>query len=71
MRRQWPRYVYVSSIFLGGKYDLTQLQVHRQIIHQNEKLIEIFTTRIFYLKSKVNNTNDIAEHAFGAFFCSS
>ena len=39
----------------GGKYDLIQL--HRQIIHQNngiihEKLIEIFTTSTFYLKQQ-------------------
>ena len=41
----------------GGKYDLIQL--HRQIIHQNEKLIEIFTTSTFYLKFKENNENDM------------
>ena len=44
--------------FFGGKYDLIQL--HRQIIHQNdEKLIEIFTTSTFYLQFKENNENDM------------
>ena len=41
----------VPSIFFGDKYDLIQL--HRQNIHQNEKLSKI--TSIFCFKSKANN----------------
>ena len=52
--------MYCHQHFFGGKYDLIQL--HRQSIHQNEKLIEIFTTSIFYSKSKENNENDMAAH---------
>jgi hypothetical protein len=34
------------------------------------RLLEIFTTRIFYLKLKENNENEIDAQAFWAFFCS-
>jgi hypothetical protein len=33
----------------------------------HEKLIEIFTTSIFYLKLKENNTNDMGHMLFGLF----
>ena len=51
------------SIFFGGKYDLIQL--HRQIVHQNdgisdhEKLIEIFTSSIYFFKFKGNKENNM------------
>ena len=35
----------------------------------NRKLIKIFPTSIFDLKSKVNNKNDMDAHAFWGYFC--
>ena len=46
VKDKWPESLCTVTIFFSGKYDLIQL--HRQIIHQNdgiihEKLIEITT----------------------------
>ena len=53
--------MYCHQYYFGGKYDLIQL--HRQIIHQNdEKFNETITTSIFYLKFKENNENGMGAH---------
>ena len=54
--------MHCHQYFFGSKYDLIQL--HKQIIHQNDgifkkKLIEIFTTSIFYSRFKENNKNEM------------
>ena len=62
--------MYCHQYFFGCKYDLIQL--HRQIIHQNdERFIETITISIFYSKSNVNNRNDMAAHSICAYlsFC--
>ena len=40
------------------------------MIEFQKKLIDTITTTNFYLKSKENNENDMAAHAFWAVFCS-
>ena len=61
--------MYWHQYFFGGKYDLIQL--HRQIIYQNDAISMRNWLKSSQTVSKVNNKNDIAALAFWDCFCSS
>ena len=72
--QQWPHFV-LPPIFLQKVWSDTATKTNSNYklkwwnIHY--KMIEIFTTWIFYLEFKVNNKNDMPWHAILTVFCSS
>ena len=60
------RYILPPIVFGGKYYISSDRAIQKGYISSDlhEKNIETVTTRVFYLKLKENNENDMAAHAF-------